>query len=92
MVTAKQKIDSYFTTADANRIIGLAAEKMKNKNNVSLIQGAGRLSGADAGAQGWLWFMDSCNDKRQMIKFGLSQIRKYLISRRFECAIDFYRT
>lgn len=92
VVTAKQKIDSYFTTFDAAKIISLAAEKMKNKANAGILRGGSRQSGNDAGAQGWLWFMDTCNDKRDMINFGLSQIRKYLISRRFDCAIDFYQT
>ena len=92
VVTAKQKIDSYFTTFDAAKIISLAAEKMKNKSNASIIRGKSHQSGIDAGTQGWMWFMDTCNDKRDMINFGLSQIRKYLISRRFDFAIDFYRT
>ena len=61
---------------------------MKDSSNSVLIR-SGTANNKDAGIQGWIWFMDTCKDKKDMLVYGLSQLRKYLISERYESAIDF---
>jgi hypothetical protein len=61
---------------------------MKDAGYAALMRDGVR-KGKDAGIQGWVWFMDTCKNKKDMLSYGLSQLRKYLMNKMFEHAIEF---
>lgn len=79
VAVTRKYLYEYFTPEDADKIIAMAAQT----------RGRDLIQNYDEDALGWNWYQGSSRNLTEMLKFGLSNIRRLIKGGRYDAAVNF---